>query len=396
VLKVIFDDEETWVCRIQVPVILRFNSKQRAAHEDGQMKAMTSQLGSLRYVKTHTKIPVPTIYGFDIGSDNAAGAPYMFMELAQGMSLRKWLEENILTKEKATHFYKQLADIMWEFYRTRFNKIGELRFDKDDNLEIGGFFDSRTQSTYGPFTSAHEFLTQRQQKLWEYRVLAERRLIPVVDHGRRHWDELNRDEKDVFTAWLYRKAAQYAETEYNAAYPDASPDQISGYILFHADMSVNNMLVDDDLNVTAVIDWDWTSSVPKISFDPLPFDMGYETEHQFPGNASEHEIFNHKELYYGLWKQLEERNDPEGHLGKSLIPIRTANNSIAVILNMFAWTYCVERTCVDIFDKIKSYEPDSCCWRCLISDFRQDWIDTKRSMPGWWDRFCNFIFVRSG
>jgi hypothetical protein len=388
VLKVEFEDNEIWVLRIQVPEVILFTEKQRAAHEDTQLKALKSQLGSMRYVRENTKIPVPEIFGYDFSNRNAAGAPYMFMELIQGMSVKKWLEENSLTKEKATEFYGNLAEIMWEFYQTRFDKIGELQFDSNGKVTVGGFFDSRTRSTYGPFTSAHQFLTARQQKLWEFRVLAERRKTEIVGLGYKHWNELNREVKDIFTAWLYRKAAAYAQMEYETVYPDSishtsSNDTLPDNILFHADLSINNLLVDEDLKIIAVIDWDWTASLPKSSFDPLPFDMGYDTPDQFPGNVREHEVFDHKEVFYSLWKTLETQNDPQQRLGESLITARIGKNSIATILNRYAWTYCIERTCLEIFERLKDYEEDSCCWRCLIGDFRQDWIDTKRTWPNW-------------
>lgn len=36
-----------------------------------------------------------------------------------------------------------------------------------------------------------------------------------------------------------------------------------GFPLFHPDLSTNNLFVDDDLNVTCIIDWACASSVPK-------------------------------------------------------------------------------------------------------------------------------------
>jgi aminoglycoside phosphotransferase (APT) family kinase protein len=403
VLKVIFDDGVQWVIRIQVPEVLLFNAKQRAAHEETQRKALFSQLGSMQYVKRTTKIPVPEIHGYDFSNDNIAGAPYMFMTLVEGMSIKKWLEENTLTKEKATEFYTELAEIMWEFYCTRFDKIGELEIDEDGNATVGGFYDSRTHSAYGPFTSAHEFLTQRQQKLWEYRVLAERQQTAVVPEGFRHWNQLSREVKEVFTAWLYRKAAPYAQEEYEAAYKDvqveaSSPNmaQKPDYILFHADLSINNILVNEDLKVLAVIDWDWTASLPKSSFDPLPFDMGYETSDQFPGSLRDHDVFDHKELYYSIWSKIEMEKDPNKEFGRSLVPARMGKDSIATILNRYAWTYCIERTCMEVFEKIKEYEgEDSTCWCCLIEAFRKDWETTKGSKPSWMWNLLTLLSFRS-
>jgi Phosphotransferase enzyme family len=401
VLKVIFDDEVMWVIRIQIPEVLLFNATQRAAHEETQRKALYSQLGSMQYVRRMTSIPVPEIHGHDFSNHNVAGAPYMFMTLVEGMSIKKWLEENTFTKEKALEFYTDLAEIMWEFYRTRFNKIGELEFDHDGTVTVGGFYDSRTHSAYGPFTSAHEFLTQRQQKLWEYRVLAEQQKTAVIPAGSRHWNQLSRDVKDVFIAWLYRRVAPYAQTEYDAAYnnisgdlDDLSLDRKPDYILFHADLSINNILVNDDLKIIAVIDWDWTASLPKSSFDPLPFDMGYETADQFPGSLRDHDVFDHKELFYSIWSRLEMEKDPKGEFGRSLIPARMGKDSIATILNRYAWTYCIERTCKEVFDRLREYEgEDSTCWCCLIEAFRKDWESTKGSKPSWmWNLLSRLSF----
>ena len=401
VLKVIFEDGVMWVIRIQIPEVLLFNATQRAAHEETQRKALLSQLGSMQYVRRTTNIPVPEIHGYDFSNQNVAGAPYMFMTLVEGMSIKKWLEENTFTKDKAVEFYTDLAEIMWEFYRTRFDKIGELEFDEDGTVTVGGFYDSRTHSTYGPFTSALEFLTQRQQKLWEYRVLAEQQKTAVIPGGFKHWNQLSRDVKDVFTAWLYRRAAPYGQAEYDAAYKDISEDLDSlsldrkpDYILFHADLSINNVLVNDDFKIIAVIDWDWTASLPKSSFDPLPFDMGYETGDQFPGSLRDHEVFDHKELYYSIWSKLEMEKDPKKELGRSLIPARIGKDSIATILNRYAWTYCIERTCKEIFEKIKEYEgQDSTCWCCLIEAFRKDWETTKGCKPSWmWNLLSRLSF----
>lgn len=401
VLKVIFDDGVMWVIRIQIPEVLLFNATQRAAHEETQRKALVSQLGSMQYVRRMTNIPVPEIYGYDFSNQNVAGAPYMFMTLVEGMSIKKWLEENTFTKDKAVEFYTDLAEIMWEFYRTRFDKIGELEFDEDGTVTVEGFYDSRTHSTYGPFTSAHEFLTQRQQKLWEYRVLAEQQKTAVIPGGFKHWNQLSRDVKDVFIAWLYRRVAPYGQAEYDAAYKDISEDLNSlsldrkpDYILFHADLSINNILVNDDFKIIAVIDWDWTASLPKSSFDPLPFDMGYETGDQFPGSLRDHEVFDHKELYYSIWSKLEMEKDPNKEFGRSLIPARIGKDSIATILNRYAWTYCIERTCKEVFQKLKEFEgEDSTCWCCLIEAFRKDWETTKGCKSSWiWNLLSRLSF----
>lgn len=59
----------------------------------------------------------------------------------------------------------------------------------------------------------------------------------------------------------------------------------------------------------------------------------YETLHQFPDGSGpqEHEVFDHKELYYFIWENLERERDLEGRLGRSLVPARIGQDHISTI-----------------------------------------------------------------
>jgi Phosphotransferase enzyme family len=387
VLKVEFEDEVTWICRILVPeIIAKFTDKERVANHETQVKAMDSQIGVMEYVTNYTKIPAPRLHGWDTSTDNCAGAPYMFMDMVEGMSITQWLEEYTLTESRATHFYNNLAAVMWEFYQIRFDKIGEVQFENGVPV-IGGFFDSRTRSTYGPFNSAYEFLRHRCQRLWEFRVLAERRSTPVMGL-KAHWDDLSQPEREIFIAWLYREVAQFAQAEYEAAYTNQPREtEVLDCILFHADLSTNNILVDEDLNITAVIDWDWPSSLPKSCFDPLPLDVGYEI-HQFPGTGGpmDHDVFDQKELFYSIWEALVNEKDPEGKFGRSMVPARISQvESIGTALNRYAWMHCIDRYGEWALEKLKLYQGQHLTWEDLIEKCRTDWIQTRGSNPGWWE-----------
>jgi hypothetical protein len=211
-------------------IIAKFTDKERVANHETQVKAMYSQIGVMGYVTNYTKIPAPQLHGWDTSTDNCAGAPYMFMDMVEGMSVTQWLEEYTLTEPRATHIYNNLAAVMWEFYQIRFHKIGEVQFENGVPV-IGGFFDSRTRSTYGPFNSVYEFLRHRCQRLWEFRVLAERRSTPVMG-SKAHWDDLSQPEREIFSiAWLYREVAQFAQAEYEASYT-AQPQEMEMLIVF--------------------------------------------------------------------------------------------------------------------------------------------------------------------
>ncbi|KAL2756903.1 hypothetical protein ACRALDRAFT_2088703, partial [Sodiomyces alcalophilus JCM 7366] len=50
------------------------------------------------------------------------------------------------------------------------------------------------------------------------------------------------------------------------------------FILSHLDLRWPNILVDDELNIVAIIDWEWTGSIPRRSFTPPSWLAGREPQ----------------------------------------------------------------------------------------------------------------------
>lgn len=50
------------------------------------------------------------------------------------------------------------------------------------------------------------------------------------------------------------------------------------FILSHFDLRWPNILVDDDSNIVAIIDWEWTGSIPRQSFTPPSWIAGRDPQ----------------------------------------------------------------------------------------------------------------------
>ena len=48
------------------------------------------------------------------------------------------------------------------------------------------------------------------------------------------------------------------------------------FVLSHLDLRWPNIIVDDDLDILAVIDWEWTGSIPRQLFTPPSWIAGQE------------------------------------------------------------------------------------------------------------------------
>jgi len=88
-----FDDGVQWVVRIPMPRRIvgddgSFSIQTKAEFwSDEQAEAMKSEVYTMIYIRDHSDIPVPEIFGFDANTDNPIGAPYIFMECVQGNSI---------------------------------------------------------------------------------------------------------------------------------------------------------------------------------------------------------------------------------------------------------------------------------------------------------------------
>ncbi|KAL5361091.1 hypothetical protein BJX96DRAFT_165647 [Aspergillus floccosus] len=244
-------------------------------------KLLASEAATLRYIKSRTDLPVPEVYDYCDTADNEVGIPYILMSEAPGKPLSKsWLSAGSYLPDLATDKKAK------ELSQLRFDKIGSLfeeggEFKVEECLSRGHVVDQRCtleEVPRGPFTCATSFYdslvsafvqhaetlqlshhcfvapipsTDAYQSRDNYRTAVDL-WNDFVTIGNKIDSSDNRLDYIVAGDALRNIVPQLMR-------PTLSPN----FPLCHGDLSINNIYVDDDYNITCIIDWAFTSSVPE-------------------------------------------------------------------------------------------------------------------------------------
>jgi Phosphotransferase enzyme family len=248
VLEVNFGEEEYWVARIQLPASrppAPFPGYDRKYHSYKSKAELLSEVATMKYVKSHTNIPVPEVYGFCAEENNAVGAMYVFMSGATGQLL------DLLPKipDQFKHsVYSQYATIILELSSLQWPNIGLLQHNGEEFSISTSIIEEYYR--FPAFTSSQAFYTNR----------AENFLRRKMKEGNEDW---------ITFAWICLQAInKYLQPNWN----------LGPFPLRHPDLNNCNVLFDEKYKITAVIDWTATSVMPMESFLATPTDFRY---HQF-------------------------------------------------------------------------------------------------------------------
>ncbi|KAG9251951.1 kinase-like domain-containing protein [Emericellopsis atlantica] len=258
-------DGRKWVVRFPIGPVL---------HDPG--RKIQSEIATISYLKRNTTIPVPEIYGYGIGASNdtsITGRPYLILEYVSGRPLNS---DDLLTcsADASRLFYTQLASILSQLRIQEFDYSGSLATDAEGKtiLISPQSIDSNSVKLHneqGTFNqrpkSAIEFAH------FSYQVLFDRLSQPA---------EMDEDDArhEVFALMDYRERL--------LNHVDSSSKT---FVLTHGDLRPSNIIVDEDLTIKAIIDWEWSCTVPRQFFIPplwlagndvpLSFDNAYNLEY---------------------------------------------------------------------------------------------------------------------
>ncbi|KAG9252587.1 kinase-like domain-containing protein [Emericellopsis atlantica] len=239
-------DGRKWVVRFPIGPVL---------HDPWQK--IQSEIATLRYVKRNTTIPVPEVYGYGSGgshnTNNPTGRPYLILEYIPGRPLDSG---DLLTcsDDASRLFYSQLASILSQLRMQRFDYAGSLTADDEGELTVTSphSIDLNSIQLYSGqqikpcerHTSATDFAC------FSYQVLFNRLNQPV---------EMEEDDArhEVFALADYEKRL--------LNYVDSSSKH---FVLTHGDLRPSNIIVGEDLTINAIIDWEWSCTVPRQFFIP--------------------------------------------------------------------------------------------------------------------------------
>ena len=283
-----FSDGVTWVARIPGKGL---------EFEELDLKKMETDYQTMRYIKTHTSIPLPEVFCWKT-SKELVGAPFGLMSFMEGSQLSdRWFDQSWVTEEKRLKVLSGIATAMSELGKYPFEAIGALEFDSEGTVTgVGGMVWSNEQDNQaifstngagwgvtkisGPYESAKDYL----------------------------FDDLREEYPS--------KRAKSAHEVMRLAI-ESIPDYMDSkhhYPLSPMDFNYQNIFVDDDANVVGFIDWDNVHTNPSAmgfarypswitrDWDPVNYD--YSEDEESPYESSPEELSRYRRHYAAAFESL--------------------------------------------------------------------------------------------
>lgn len=211
-----------------------------------------------------TTIPLPKIYAYRLGDGPEPLSSFVILEYVEGQKLSGvWLKS--LSDEQRKHLYTSLANIHIQLRRLEFPSIGCLARGPegfhvrkkvatiDINMqELEGLHPSEIQTLFyddqNRLTSANDYVAM---------------LLQIADNafakGRSSVFEKDQGEDALYHLHIFR--------EYAKGWMDCRLDK-GPFVLVHGDFEPFNLIVNENMDITSVLDWEWSRVVPVQFFKP--------------------------------------------------------------------------------------------------------------------------------
>lgn len=241
----------------------------------------------MRYIAANTTIPVAKVYHYGTAAENPTGlGPFIIMDYTEHeRTMSEALNDPLLNSreshvldpdvstEKLEVLYRQMANILLQLSRLTFDRIGSLVQDEHGKFHVSGRPLTMNMNSILEFTEAPPSLLPNQQYStateW-YAALADMHLTQLVfQHNDAVEDE--EDARDKYVArQLFRRLAAQGRLEFEVdAKEDRQNVDEAAFRVFSEDLRPSNVLIDKDLRVVGVIDWEFAYIAPsQFSFDP--------------------------------------------------------------------------------------------------------------------------------
>ncbi|KAI1472459.1 uncharacterized protein F4812DRAFT_408975 [Daldinia caldariorum] len=237
-IEICFDDGIKWIARVR-----RFNAT--SPPEALRDYIVQSEVATLKLLE-RTSVPAPEVFDLALDNpDNPVGVGYILMEKLHEKSLR-W---SATTQEQRRKVMEQLADVFIELSSYPFDRLGSLHYPGAGDIHIGALaresltdFTESGMRTMGPFSS-----------LKEYHESSIRLILDLILRGEMY------SEQAVDAYLIHRFLLDIVPIVLSQSVEDDG-----NFYLKHADDKGDHIMVDEDFNITGIIDWEWAHTAPPI------------------------------------------------------------------------------------------------------------------------------------
>ncbi|EGP92530.1 uncharacterized protein MYCGRDRAFT_107001 [Zymoseptoria tritici IPO323] len=210
----------------------------------------------MKYIEKTSQLPIPRILSYDATMDNEIGAPYIVMTFLEGTSLSTLWEQQDespdILEARRQNILQSLARIMCTLATTTFRTAGTLWFPGDDESDpvVGCSYRLDTRNI---FMLRRKFLRFSSQDSVADQLLQGRDERYDADGFP---DECTtRVERGVLALWGLMIDAFLQSATLDEGCPE--------FVLMQSDFNPQNILADEQGNVTGIIDWDCLESIPR-------------------------------------------------------------------------------------------------------------------------------------
>jgi hypothetical protein len=246
-LEIRFKDGVNWLARIK---------RKNAGTPPSAIASylIQSEVATYRFLET-TNVPAPRVFAYATDSNNPIGTPYILFEKIKGQTL----PSTSPTPTQMRKVMSQLAGVYAELHRNPLNfrgsldqpgtaHVGPVARELLANLSTRSIGKSKTRSNptidfLGPFSTSRAY----------YTTIISRILDLIVDG-------------ELYAPWavdaflIHRFLLDLVPS---LAEPEQTPNDGEQFYLRHADDKGDHILVDEEFNITGIIDWEWAYTAPK-------------------------------------------------------------------------------------------------------------------------------------
>ncbi|KAL3603001.1 hypothetical protein FPOAC2_07318 [Fusarium poae] len=237
----------------------------------------------MRYVAANTTIPIPKIYHWGTAEENPLGlGPFMIIDyIEHETTLSHVLNDTSLdptdshsldpniSDEKLEFLYRQMASIVLQLSTLSFPKIGSLVESDEGHISVAGRPLMQNMNSILDLTASPANLLPSPTHVYNtsqdwYHAMANMHFIQLTFQQNNSVE----DEDDAHDKYVARQLFRQLASE---RYLDckSSQDQDTVFRLFSEDLRPSNVLIDKDLKVVGVIDWEFAYAAPaEFSSDP--------------------------------------------------------------------------------------------------------------------------------
>ncbi|KAI1266613.1 phosphotransferase enzyme family protein [Xylariaceae sp. FL1019] len=251
-----FDDGVKWVVRVPLEPCLAFGGKSK----------LETEIATMNFVAERTSIPIPAIVTYRLGEGPEPLSSFLILHYVEGRTL-SYEELTSLSDKQRDCLYRSMADVFLQLRRLEFSGAGCLNVDVDGVASVSKMnmsIDINMQELEGlqPSTIQSRFYGQHGSlsSAKEYTAM----LLDLADHAfaKGRSSVILNEEHGADALYQLHVFREHAKKWVDPRF-EKGP-----FVLSHGDFELFNLLLNDDMQVVCVLDWEWSRVVPLQFFKP--------------------------------------------------------------------------------------------------------------------------------